>query len=183
MKAVRLYINLTFRHNVLLQKAVLEEREKSIPKNLSPLSLAWLIKGDDRFFQTALMQAMESKILNFWDKSSWVYNRFAPISDIGNPLIATLQCIENKESLTQTPITTQLLQDILRPSLTLVTRQLDATKKRLFEVKQLFGIWIVVLLLGIVRLLQGIFMDEAVLFLILLLVVVFFIKLQITSYF
>jgi hypothetical protein len=182
LAAIGLIFN--FLEEIKLQKEVLAEREKSISKNLSPLSLAWLMKGDDRFFQTALVQAMESKVLNFWDKKTWTYNRFAPISEtIGNPLITTLQCIENKESVTQIPISTQLLQDILRPSLTLVTRQLDANKKRLFEVKQLYSIWIVILVIGVIRLLQGLFMGKAVLFLFLLILAVFFIKLFSTSYF
>jgi uncharacterized protein (TIGR04222 family) len=166
-----------------LHEMLLPEREKLMPKNLSPLSMAWFMDGDDRFLQTALMQTIDSKMLTLGQNHTWTHHRLAPISDIGNPLIAVLQCIETKETQETTTITTPLLTDILRPSIALVKRQWERTKKRVFEIKHLYGIWAIVLCFGLVRVIQGLSESQPVLFLVFAIIAVFAIKLLLTTTF
>jgi uncharacterized protein (TIGR04222 family) len=161
-----------------LNKDSLEERENDIPKNLSPISLAWFTGGKDRFFQTALLEVIEKRMLLVEQDTAWSYNRHVPIHDIGNPLIATLQCLEISKG---DVITTHLLQDIMRPSVTLVERQLGDAKKRLFDVEKRYGILVIILLVGFIRLIQGVTMGKPVLFLILLMIVICLAKWVLTT--
>ena len=148
------------------------------------MQLAWFLKGDNRAFQTALIEAVEAKILTLEYSDVWSYNRYAYITKVGNPLITTLQCIEyQRNSLTKPVITIQLLQDIMRPSLALITRQLGDTKKRLFRVQQLFSIWLVITLVGVIRVFQGVIMDKPVLYLVLMIMGVLLCKLFLTTIF
>ncbi len=163
---------------------VLIARKNSIPQKLSPLPLAWLMQGNNRFFQTAVVEAIEARILTRSPTQNWTYNRFVQMSEIGNPLITTLQCLENAEThLADTKHRTQLFQDVMRPALSLTIRQFEAFKKALFSPKKWHVVMAVVYGIGLVRLAQGLITGHTVLFLIVLMAFIFFLKHQVTSIF